>query len=141
MEVDKIWLLESISKMQALKELKAEPPTSPYELNMKRGMLFVEMNCTYVALYIGINLGCKLTDKDTFADDESLIGISGTVAVFGGNTVITSLSFITNKMTHGPYGTIRGTSFSLTVTKGRFSGFHGNYGDYLDSFGVILHPY
>lgn len=77
----------------------------------------------------------------TFADDENLIGISGTVGVYAGYTVITSLSFLTNKKKYGPYGTTQGTSFSLPVAKGSFGGFSGNYGDYLDSFSVILHPY
>ncbi|CAH1445201.1 unnamed protein product [Lactuca virosa] len=77
----------------------------------------------------------------TFADDKNLIEISGTVGVYGGYTVITSLSFLTNTKKYGPYGTTQGTSFSLPVAKGSFGGFSGNYGDYLDSFSVILHPY
>lgn len=76
----------------------------------------------------------------TFADDENLIGISGTVGIYAGCTVITSLSFLTNKTHHGPYGTNQGTNFSLPVTKGQFGGFSGNYGSYLDSFGAILRP-
>ncbi|CAH1439453.1 unnamed protein product [Lactuca virosa] len=77
----------------------------------------------------------------TFADDENLIEISGTVRVYGGYTVITSLSFLTNKKKYGPYGTTQGTSFSLPVAKGSFGGFSRNYEDYLDSFSVILYPY
>ena len=75
----------------------------------------------------------------TFADDEYLIGVNGTVGTYVGITVITSLAFQTNKKTAGPYGSIQGTSFSLPVSNGHIVGFTGNYGDFLDSFGVILH--
>ncbi|KAL4579591.1 hypothetical protein LXL04_015744 [Taraxacum kok-saghyz] len=75
----------------------------------------------------------------TFADDEYLIGISGTVGTYVGITVITSLAFQTNKKTTEHYGTNQGTSFSLPVSKGHIVGFTGNYGDFLDSFGLILH--
>lgn len=77
----------------------------------------------------------------TFADDEDLIQVSGTVGSFNGATVITSLSFHTNiGKTYGPYGQGGGTSFSLPVTKGKYMGFFGNYTDYLTSIGVILQP-
>ncbi|CAH1424393.1 unnamed protein product [Lactuca virosa] len=74
----------------------------------------------------------------TFVDDEHLIGISGTVGIYERYTVITSLSFLTNKKNYGPYGTNQGTSFSLPVAKGSFGGFSGNYGAYIDSINVIL---
>ncbi|KAL4579580.1 hypothetical protein LXL04_015733 [Taraxacum kok-saghyz] len=73
----------------------------------------------------------------TFADDEYLIGISGTVGTYVGITVITSLSFQTNKKTTEHYGTNQGTSFSLPISKGHIVGFTGNYGDFLDSFGPM----
>ncbi|CAI9281958.1 unnamed protein product [Lactuca saligna] len=74
----------------------------------------------------------------TFVNDEHIVGITGTVGVYDGYTVITSMSFITNKNNYGPYGTNQGTSFSLPVSKGSFCGFSGNYGAYIDSFSVIL---
>ncbi|KAL7617013.1 hypothetical protein Lser_V15G03296 [Lactuca serriola] len=76
--------------------------------------------------------------KFTLGDDENLIAISGTVGEFDSYTVIRSLSFVTNKKSHGPYGTNEGTGFSLRVSEGRFGGFSGNYGAYLDSLSVIL---
>nr|KAJ0210460.1 hypothetical protein LSAT_V11C400207350 [Lactuca sativa] len=78
------------------------------------------------------------TNMVTFVDDEHLIGITGTVGVYEGYTVIRSMSFLTNKKNYGPYGTNQGTSFSLPVAKGSFGGFSGNYGAYIDSFSVIL---
>ncbi|CAI9264089.1 unnamed protein product [Lactuca saligna] len=77
----------------------------------------------------------------TFADNEFLIGISGRVGSFDGSTVITSISFETNISTYGQYGTNPGTDFSFGVTRGKISGFYGKYGSYVDSLGVILHPY
>nr|KAJ0186273.1 hypothetical protein LSAT_V11C900473400 [Lactuca sativa] len=79
-------------------------------------------------------------DVITFADGEFLIGISGRVGFINNLTVITSLSFETNKYTYGPYGTNPGTDFSFGVTNGKFSGFYGRCGLYVDSLGVILQP-
>ncbi|CAH1446306.1 unnamed protein product [Lactuca virosa] len=76
----------------------------------------------------------------TFADDEFLIGISGRVGSINNLTVITSLSFETNNYTYGPYGTNPGTDFSFGVANGKFSGFYGRCGHYVDSLGVILQP-
>ncbi|KAI3827202.1 hypothetical protein L1987_01274 [Smallanthus sonchifolius] len=75
-----------------------------------------------------------------FADDEDINEISGTVGNFAGLTVITSLSFKTNKTVYGPFGRVLGTNFSLPVTKGKFEGFFGNSGDVIDSFGAVLVP-
>ncbi|KVH87809.1 Mannose-binding lectin [Cynara cardunculus var. scolymus] len=76
-----------------------------------------------------------------FDDDEDLIRVSGTIGKFYSITVITSLSFHSNKgKSYGPYGRGDRTSFSLPVTKGKFIRFFGNYGDFLDSIGVILQP-
>lgn len=77
----------------------------------------------------------------TFDEDEDLIRVSGTTGTFRDSTVITSLSFHTNKgKTYGSYGRGDGTSFSLPVTKGKFIGFFGNFENYIDSIGVILQP-
>lgn len=74
-----------------------------------------------------------------FDDDEYLIRVSGTVGEFYNRTVITSLSFHTNKgKTYDSYGQGGGTSFSLPLTRGKFIGFFGNYKDYIDSLGFIL---
>ncbi|GKD78811.1 jacalin-like lectin domain, transposase-associated domain protein [Tanacetum coccineum] len=50
--------------------------------------------------------------KVTYDDDEEIIGITGTIAKFTGEyvgyTVISSLSFVTNKRTHEHFGQIKG---------------------------------
>ncbi|KAF5784291.1 putative jacalin-like lectin domain-containing protein [Helianthus annuus] len=71
---------------------------------------------------------------------EEIIRISGRYGVFDGTTVITSLTFKTNRNTYGQYGTDGGTDFSLPITKGRIIGFYGMHGSLLDNIGVILCP-
>ncbi|XP_076897250.1 horcolin-like [Bidens hawaiensis] len=76
-----------------------------------------------------------------FGKDEVITNISGSVGTFEGCTVITSLIFVTNTNTYGPYGTCKGTDhFSVPVTKGKIIGFYGRHGIYLDSIGVVLAP-
>ena len=70
--------------------------------------------------------------------DEEINAISGTVGVSGGYTIISSLSFITNKKTHGPYGRATGKPFTVPWDKGTFVGFYGLAGYYIDGIGVYL---
>ncbi|PWA42620.1 Mannose-binding lectin [Artemisia annua] len=83
-----------------------------------------------------------LANVVTFDYDEEISGISGTVGVsrgkYAGYTIISSLSFITNKRTHGPFGQARGTQFAVPWNKGSFAGFYGLAGYYIDGIGVYL---
>lgn len=54
--------------------------------------------------------------------------------------MITSLSFITNLTTHGPFGTATGTSFSVPIEGSVVIGFHGRGGHYLDAIGIHVKP-
>lgn len=54
--------------------------------------------------------------------------------------MITSLSFITNQTTYGPFGTAFGESFSISVAHGVVVGFHGRCGYYLDTLGIFVIP-
>ncbi|XP_076883739.1 putative serine/threonine-protein kinase PBL12 [Bidens hawaiensis] len=82
----------------------------------------------------------------TFDWDEELIAISGTVDVsdrtYAGYTIISSISFVTNKKTHGPVGYYHsdeeGDPFTIAWNKGSFAGFYGLCGYYIDSIGVCL---
>ncbi|CAI9298699.1 unnamed protein product [Lactuca saligna] len=78
----------------------------------------------------------------TFDPDEEIVGINGTVdvstGVYSGYTIIASLSFITNKRTHGPFGQTTGTPFTVPWNKGSFAGFYGLAGYYIDGIGVYL---
>ncbi|KAI3681100.1 hypothetical protein L6452_35883 [Arctium lappa] len=77
--------------------------------------------------------------KIIFDEDEELTEMNGTIGEYIGITpVVRSLSFGTNKRTHGPFGTDGGTSFSLPVVSGKFVGFFGERGAFLDSIGAIL---
>ncbi|KAK9054917.1 hypothetical protein SSX86_025996 [Deinandra increscens subsp. villosa] len=86
----------------------------------------------------GGNEECEIT----FDSDEEIIGINGTVGVstgtYAGYTIISSLSFITNKRIHGPFGQKTGTPFDVPWNKGAFAGFYGLAGYYLDGIGVYL---
>ncbi|KAI3684830.1 hypothetical protein L6452_34057 [Arctium lappa] len=63
--------------------------------------------------------------------DEYLTGISGfygPVEGYNGVEGITSITFHSNKTTHGPYGREMGAGYTLfnsTATSGRVVGFHG----------------
>jgi hypothetical protein len=54
--------------------------------------------------------------------------------------VITSLSFITNLTTYGPFGTATGTSFSVPIEGSVVIGFHGRGGGYIDAIGIVVLP-
>ncbi|KAI3780220.1 hypothetical protein L2E82_10191 [Cichorium intybus] len=88
--------------------------------------------------------GGDIVSEVTFAPDEELIAISGTVGIsrgtYAGYTIISSLTFITNKQAHGPFGNARGTPFNVPWDKESFAGFYGLAGYYIDSIGVYLKP-
>eukprot|EP00258_Populus_trichocarpa_P028898 XP_024444917.1 mannose/glucose-specific lectin isoform X4 [Populus trichocarpa] len=71
---------------------------------------------------------------------EHLTSITGTYGNYAGIVVITSLSFITNLTTHGPFGTATGTSFSVPIEGSVVIGFHGRGGHYLDAIGIHVKP-
>lgn len=73
--------------------------------------------------------------------DEEIIGINGTFGVSSGThtgNTISSLSFVTNKRNHGPFGSATGTRFSVPWSKGSFAGFYGIASYYIDGIGVYL---
>ncbi|GKD23325.1 retrotransposon protein, putative, ty3-gypsy subclass [Tanacetum coccineum] len=71
----------------------------------------------------------------------TLTRISGTFGQYDDLTVITSLYFRVGKnKVYGSYGRPCGTAFSLPVVQGKFTGFFGDSGDYLDKLGAILAP-
>ncbi|KAK9069867.1 hypothetical protein SSX86_010263 [Deinandra increscens subsp. villosa] len=74
--------------------------------------------------------------------DEEINGISGTIAKskgpYAGYIIISSLSFMTNKKTHGPFGHARGKPFTIPWGESSFAGFYGHCGYFIDSIGVYL---
>ncbi|KAL6841643.1 hypothetical protein ACP4OV_028582 [Aristida adscensionis] len=91
---------------------------------------------------IGGSAHMALRDRITLGPSEFLLEISGTVGSFGSLcNAITSLKFVTNKHTHGPFGVPKGTAFCSRVKKNdSIVGFFGRYGKYLDAIGVYLGP-
>ncbi|KAL4576789.1 hypothetical protein LXL04_012888 [Taraxacum kok-saghyz] len=77
----------------------------------------------------------------SFAYDEYITEICGTVGVFLGMNVVTSISFGTNNGPYGSYGKHEGSSFSFQVTQGKFVGFCGISGRFLNSIGSPFLPY
>jgi hypothetical protein len=63
--------------------------------------------------------------------------VTGTVA---GN-IVTSLNFVTNFQTYGPFGQVRGTPFSLPKQKdGKIVGLFVRAGNVIDALGVLVEP-
>ncbi|KAL6909687.1 hypothetical protein ACP4OV_001346 [Aristida adscensionis] len=132
-------------------QFKHEPKRQPHHLErfkINHGDCIVSFEFSY-------------TDKDgaTFTEgpwggkrvwkfDEVKLGptefvkeVSGTVGQSEGYTVVTSLKFVTNIQTHGPYGNQKGTPFSLPEKKnGNVVGFFGSSGGLLDYLGVFVRP-
>ncbi|KAI7755877.1 hypothetical protein M8C21_003765 [Ambrosia artemisiifolia] len=83
--------------------------------------------------------GLSVIDHVTLDEDEEITGISGMAGTLPtGQTIISSISFSTNKKTHGPFGNVKGTPFSVSWDAGSFAGFYGLHGRYFDSIGVYL---
>lgn len=53
-----------------------------------------------------------------------------------GGTMVTSLTFVTNKQTYGPFGPVAGDAFESNP-RGKVVGFFGRSWTFLDSIGVI----
>jgi hypothetical protein len=63
-------------------------------------------------------------------------GTTAKVGFLGSNRVITSLTFITNKHTHGPYGVLNGSEFGSFPSR-LVTGIFGKASNSLDQLGVI----
>ncbi|KAG2550392.1 protein GOS9-like isoform X2 [Panicum virgatum] len=73
--------------------------------------------------------------------DEFVKEVSGTYGTFKGATVITSLKFVTNVRTWGPWGEKFGTNFGGPVKSGHgVAGFYVNADKYVDKIGLYIHP-
>lgn len=76
------------------------------------------------------------------ASSEFVKEVSGTFATFQGCNVITSLKFVTNVKTYGPFGQGNGTPFTVPVQdNSSVVGFFGRGGTYLDAVGVYVLPF
>lgn len=69
---------------------------------------------------------------------EFMIGVSGSIGQLKNKIiVITSLTFVTNARSYGPFGKGRANSFHIPMqSNGSIVGFFGRSGRYLDSIGV-----
>ncbi|WCJ35247.1 Jacalin-related lectin 3 [Euphorbia peplus] len=72
---------------------------------------------------------------------EIVTSVSGYHGSYTGddyNSVIRSLTFLTNKGKYGPFGEEVGTFFTSSKTQGKVVGFHGRSGCYLNAIGVHM---
>jgi hypothetical protein len=69
---------------------------------------------------------------------EFLVGVSGSIGPFGSlEKVITSLTFVTNARSYGPFGEGQGIHFHIPMhNNGCIVGFFGRAGQYLHAIGV-----
>lgn len=82
-----------------------------------------------------------LASQNLFAPSEILKKVLGTTGEFQGATVVTSLTFVTNVKTYGPYGNANGTPFSYPErSSDEVVGFYGRNGSLLDAIGVYVRP-
>lgn len=82
----------------------------------------------------------ELTDTITFAPLEIVKEVSGTTGTFGGDTVVTSLTFVTNVRTYGPFGKPNGTTFSVPLMDTNVVGFFVRAGRLVNAIGVYARP-
>ncbi|PWA71975.1 jacalin-like lectin domain-containing protein [Artemisia annua] len=82
----------------------------------------------------------KIVSEIIFDGGERITCINGTVDIRDGFPILASLSFVTTKTIHGPYGQATGTGFSVPWDKGSLVGFYGIAGKYIESIGVHLKP-
>ncbi|CAL4991023.1 unnamed protein product [Urochloa decumbens] len=74
---------------------------------------------------------------------EYVTEISGTIGPFylANSGVITSLTFITNVGSYGPFGTVGGISFQIPVqSHGGIAGLFAYAGWYIDAIGIYVNP-
>ncbi|KAI7745457.1 hypothetical protein M8C21_028560 [Ambrosia artemisiifolia] len=83
--------------------------------------------------------GVSVADLIVLDADEEIIGINGMFdTLLTRNTVISSITFTTNKKVHGPFGNAKGTPFSVSWNVGSFAGFYGFQSLSFDGIGVYL---
>jgi len=71
----------------------------------------------------------------TLAPSEIIKQVLGTTGTVGGDTVVTSLTLVSNLTTYGPFGTTNGTPFCSQVNK-TIAGFDGRAGEAVNALGV-----
>ncbi|KAK7300935.1 hypothetical protein RJT34_11788 [Clitoria ternatea] len=88
----------------------------------------------------GGNGGHKTDKVKLDYPDEFLISIHGYYGSLNqrGQTLVRSLSVVSNKKTYGPFGVEKGTSFSVPMAGAKIVGFHGRCGWYIDAIGVYV---
>ncbi|KAI7755731.1 hypothetical protein M8C21_027773 [Ambrosia artemisiifolia] len=143
------WGTSALGTPQNTWSFQLEPTYNLKKITIDHGdliysLMFTAQNkgLTYTSEKAGGWNGGDIVSEITFDGDEKINGISGTIALsrgtYAGYTVVSSISFMTNKKVYGPFGNVRGTPFTVQWEEGSFAGFYGLAGYYIDSIGVYL---
>ncbi|KAL8246277.1 hypothetical protein R6Q59_007493 [Mikania micrantha] len=89
---------------------------------------------------VGGSAGGQTVSEVMLDSDEEIVGIKGSIGYRDGHTIISSLSFETNKRIHGPFGGASTSMFSIPWENGSLVGFYGIAGHYIDGIGVHVKP-
>ncbi|OWM77980.1 jacalin-related lectin 4-like [Punica granatum] len=115
--------------------------TDVQQIFLSYGVIIDGICCVYdkgkKSAHHGDRGGCSYT-IELDCPNEYLTSISGYTGNFRGNTVVRSLTFQSNKKTHGPFGHGGGTPFSFTTSTGKLVGFYGLSGRYINSIGAYV---
>ncbi|KAF6987097.1 hypothetical protein CFC21_004777 [Triticum aestivum] len=82
-----------------------------------------------------------LTATITLAPSEFIKQVLGTTGAVGGETIVTSLTLVSNVTTYGPFGKANGTPFSSQVPDGNnIGGFYARAGGSVNALGIYACP-
>ncbi|KAI7751462.1 hypothetical protein M8C21_017680, partial [Ambrosia artemisiifolia] len=140
------WGTSALSTPQNTWSFQLEPSYHLKKITIDHGDLIYSLmftaqykGLTYTSERAGGWNGGDIVSEITFDGDEKINAISGTIALsrgtYAGYTVVSSISFMTNKNVYGPFGNVRGTPFIVPWDESSFAGFYGLAGYYIDSIG------
>ncbi|KAL7586661.1 hypothetical protein Lser_V15G39372 [Lactuca serriola] len=163
------WIVENLEKALELQQRiyrvgtwgrrRSEDPQNKWSFELEKGHNLVKItighgdginSLMFTSEYEGVLhdsdkygglAGGETVSEVILESDEEINCINGTIGSRDGFTIISSLSFQTNKRTHGPFGRATETVFSIPWDKGLLVGFYGLSGYYIDSnIGIYVEP-
>ncbi|PWA53813.1 jacalin-like lectin domain-containing protein [Artemisia annua] len=130
MKQDSLYIFSMLA-YECLKDKRSERPTMASIVRQLEKALKVQVSSKF-----GVKASGEIISEVSLDSDEEIVGINGTIGTQEGYLSISSLSFETTKRTHGPYGQVKGTVFSLPWKDGSLAGFYGLATDHFESIGI-----